>query len=247
MQNCKPVSTPIVKEAIESGKDEEDDPKFLYREAVGALMYLMTGSRPDLAYAVGVCSRSLDNPSTQDYMRVKRIFRYIKGTMDLGIVYKHNYKVGYLKGFSDADHGGDVSTGRSTSGVLCMYSGGAVSWSSQRQSSVAISTTEAEIVAASECAKELVWLKTLFEGIVQLKDLPVLMVDNEAAIKLAQNPEFHKRTKHIRIRHFFVRELVLEGEIVIEKVDSSKQIADLMTKALFKPRLIDLRSLMGLR
>ncbi|KAG5861007.1 hypothetical protein JTB14_015716 [Gonioctena quinquepunctata] len=127
---------------------------------------------------------------------------------DLGIIYKPGAQE-ELKTFSDADHGGDDTTGRSTTGVLSMYADGAISWYSQRQTSVAISTTEAEIVAASEAAREIVWLKRLFDEIIVLRAVPTLMVDNEAAIKLAENPEYHRRTKHIHIRHFFVRELVV--------------------------------------
>ncbi|KAG5869277.1 hypothetical protein JTB14_002081 [Gonioctena quinquepunctata] len=164
---------------------------------------------------------------------------------DLGIIYKPGAKE-ELKTFSDADHGGDDTTGRSTTGVLSMYADGAISWYSQRQTSVAISTTEAEIVAASEAAREIVWLKRLFEEIIILRAVPTLMVDNEAAIKLAENPEYHRRTKHIHIRHFFVRELVLDSFIQVKKVSSEDQLADIMTKPLFKPRLQMLRNAMGL-
>lgn len=258
MSECRPVSTPIVKETVEIGKDKEEYSKelgkdkednskeFPYRQAVGALMYLMTGTRPDIAYAVGVISRTLENPNSSDVIRVKRIFRYLKGTLNYGITYKPGHKEGIIEAYSDADHGGDETTGRSTTGVVCLYAGGAVSWLSQRQSSVAISTTEAEIVAASEAAKELVWLKRLYEEVIELKSIPILNVDNEAAIRLARNPEFHRRTKHIRIRHFFVRELVLEEEIEVGKITTTLQAADLMTKPLFKPRLKCLQEIIGL-
>ena len=246
MQDCKPVSTPIVKEDIQLGKENAElSTTFPYREAVGALMYLMTSTRPDIAFAVSVVSRKLESPSKTDVLRVKRIFRYLKGTAELGITYKPGVK-DELISFSDAYHGGDDTTGRSTTGVLCMYTGGAISWYSQLQTSVAISTTEAELVAASEAAREMVWLKRLFEEITTLKSVPILWVDNEAAIKLTQNPEYHRRTKHIHIRHFFVRELVLDGIIQVEKVSSVSQLADMMTKPLFKPRLHMLRNIIGM-
>lgn len=246
MANCKMVSTPITKEQNQPGKDDEPRTEhFPYRQAVGALMYLMTGTRPDIAYAVSVASRTLENPSWNDWIRVKRIFRYLQGTSSYGIIYRSDCK-GYLKGFSDADHGGDESTGRSTTGVVCTYANGAISWMSQRQTSVAISTTEAEVVAASEGARELIWLKRLLDDIGVLKETPELMVDNEAAIKLAQNPEYHRRTKHIRIRHFYVRELVTEGSIKVTKISTEFQVADIMTKPLFKPRYQDLCKCMNL-
>jgi transposase InsO family protein len=209
---CKPVSTPMLKgtEISTSEKDNQAQ-KFPYRQAVGALMYLMLGTRPDLAYSVEFISRTLENPTREDVIRVKRVFRYIAGTLDLGIVYRSNVDEGFLDVYSDADFGGCTSTGRSTSGVIVRYAGGAISWMSQRQPVVATSTTEAEIIAANEGAKEAIWLSRLFRGIIQLRDVPIIQVDNSAAVRLAQNPEFHRRTKHISIKHFFIREKVTEG------------------------------------
>lgn len=128
-----------------------------------------------------------------------------------------------------------------------MFAGGIVSWLSQRQASVAISTTEAEIVAASEGAREAVWLQRIFSQLTSLEGVPTLRVDNEAAIRLAYNPEFHKRTKHIRVRHFFVRELVQEGLIDVLKTSSAEQLADIMTKPVPRPRLTNLVAALGLQ
>ncbi|XP_055840392.1 uncharacterized protein LOC129908114 [Episyrphus balteatus] len=97
---------------------------------------------------------------------------------------------------------------------------------------VATSTTEAEIVAANEAAKETIWLKRLFKGIFELKDVPVIQVDNSAAVRLSQNPEFHRRTKHIAIKHFFIREKVIEGQIMVQQISTEHQLADVMTKPL---------------
>ena len=215
MSECRSLSTPAVTESGKavSAKNIDSNLKgdscsveqFSYRSAVGALLYLSTGMRPDISYAVGVASRTLENPSPDDFVRVKRIFRYLQGTANNRLVYKPGYKEGVIECYSDADHGGDQSTGRSTTGVVCLHAGGAISWQSQRQASVAISTTEAEIVAASEAAREIVWLKRLLAAMTVINKMPELQVDNEAAVKLAQNPEFHRRTKHIRLRHFYVR------------------------------------------
>lgn len=251
MSQCNPVSTPIDRsQTSETGKVKDEDnkeKKFPYREAVGALAYLMTGTRPDIAYAVGVVSRKLENPTEADWLRVKRIFRYLKGTISYGIRYNASCTRAVLDGYSDADHAGDEQTGRSTTGVTCLFAGGAVSWLSQRQASVAISTTEAEIVAASEGARELVWLQRVFSQLTCLEGIPTLKVDNEAAIRLAHNPEFHKRTKHIRVRHFFVRETVQEGLVNVLKTSSADQLADLLTKAVPKPRLVKIRADLGLQ
>ena len=243
MENANPVETPIIKSSqnIEPGKAES---KFPYRSAVGALMYLMVGTRPDIAYAVGVASRSLENPTEDDIVKVKRIFRYLRGTVSHGIKYQADSVKG-LEAYSDADHAGDLATRRSTTGVICCFAEGAVSWFSQRQASVSISTTEAEIVASSEAARELVWLKRLFADLTQI-DKTRLFVDNEAAIKLAHNPEMHRRTKHIETRHFYVRECVQGNLLEVERISSQDQLADIMTKPLFKARFRMLCQAIGL-
>ncbi|XP_055912205.1 uncharacterized protein LOC129946147 [Eupeodes corollae] len=141
---CKANSTPIGKNSETSQSGKEVPSKFPYRQAVGALMYLMVGTRPDLAYSVGFLSRSLENPTREDITRVKRVFRYISGTLDLGIEYRKDFKKGILECFSDADFGGCKSTGRSSCGVVINYAGGAISCLSQRQAMVATSRTESD-------------------------------------------------------------------------------------------------------
>lgn len=229
MSNSRPVSTPMIKD-----NDREESPlntTFPYREAVGALMFLMCGTRPDIAYSLSVVSRKLENPTEKDVLKVKRIFRYLQGTADKCIVYRTG-STELLKCYTDADHGGDRETGRSTSGVICFHLGAAISWKSQLQASVAISSTEAEIVAASEGARELIWMKRLFKELMNYNHTPQLFIDNEAAIKLSHNPEFHNRTKHIAIRHFFVREQVTAKELIVKYVNTKAQLADILTKPL---------------
>ena len=127
-------------------------------------------------------------------MKIKRILKYLKSTLKIGIYYKSRCKVGILEAYSNADFAGDPETQRSTSGMVCKHSDGAITWLSRKQQSVSLSTTESEFIAASEAAKKLIWLKRLIEEIVKLKENPVLMVDNVGALKFAKNPEFHKRT-----------------------------------------------------
>ncbi|UYV65269.1 hypothetical protein LAZ67_3003763, partial [Cordylochernes scorpioides] len=146
-----------------------------------------------------------------DWEAVKRIFKYLVGTTEYGIMYQKGHKVGVLESFSDADFAGDPETRRSTSGVVCKLAGGAISWLSQKQRSVSLSTTEAELVAASNTAKEVIWLNRIFSKISPLKEQPIIKVDNASTIKLIKNPEFHKRTKHIEVRHYFVREKYQEA------------------------------------
>lgn len=248
MTNCKPTPTPIIKESI-NDTEPDVDVDFPYRQTVGALTYLAVGTRPDIAYAVSVASRNLEKPSMKDIMLVKRIFRYLKGTIDKGLVYKQsNESLQKLLCYSDSDLAGDQATGRSTTGMVCLFSGAAISWKSQRQTVVSISSTEAEIIAASETAQEMLWLNSLMKGLVDLKK-PILYLDNESAIKLSHNPkyEYHKRTKHIKLKNLFVRECVINGELEVKQVPSVRQLADMLTKPLFGPRLEVLSGQIGLK
>lgn len=249
MSDCKVVGTPIIKDS-ENGMEEKDNDNpvsFPYRQAVGSLAYLMVGTRPDIAYAVGVVSRTLDKPTKKNIQQVKRIFRYLKGTIDVGLEYKKSVK--RLVCYSDADHGGDETSGCSTSGILCLFGSSAISWRSVKQASVALSSTEAEIVAASEACREIVWLKRLFQNLKMNLNTPILRIDNESAIKLAHNPPYeqHRKTKHIKLKHFYVRECVSEKIVMIEQVPTSEQLADVLTKPVYKPRLLNICEQFGLK
>ncbi|KRZ81194.1 Retrovirus-related Pol polyprotein from transposon TNT 1-94 [Trichinella sp. T8] len=208
-------------------------------------MFLMTATRPDIAYAVSTVSQVMDKPTIKAWQAVKRIFRYLRGTADYGLLYQAKGE-GFLKSYSDADYAGDVTTRRSRTGVVCMCAGGTVLWHSQKQRSVALSTAEAEYVAASEAAKDMMWLMTLFAEVTEVKQKPILFVDNMGAVKLSKNPEFHKRSKHIDVRFHFVREKYNEGKIDIQHIDSENQKADILTKALPKTRFQNLRQQLGI-
>lgn len=137
---------------------------------------------------------------------VKRILRYIKRTLNFGLLYS-NEKSSELHAYSDADYAGCLQTRRSTSGSAFMLGRGIVSWGSERQKSVSLSTTESEYMAASQCVKELVWIKNMLNEIFGNELLKVtLYMDNQSAIRLVKNPEFHKRSKHIDVRFHFIRE-----------------------------------------
>lgn len=241
MHEANAVSTPIGKEEVKDSPDVKG--KVPYREAVGSLMYLTAATRPDIAFSVNKAARAMENPTEKDWSNVKRIFKYLKGTSSYCISYRNDGKP--LKIYSDADFGGDTASRRSTTGVVVVLAGGAISWTSQLQRTVSLSTTEAELIAASEGAKELIWMKRLLTELLGLNQLPTLYVDNASAIKLAKNPEYHKRSKHIDIRYFYVREKYLNGELKLEHIDGQKQLADLFTKSLDKTRFDYLRSNIG--
>lgn len=249
MENCKPVSSPTIKMPKMEETNENEDMKFPYRNCVGALAYLMVATRPDICYAVSVASRHLEKPRKEDIVAVKRILRFLKGTLDKCLTFYHSKAID-LMCYSDADHGGDPETGHSTTGMVCLYAGTAIAWKSQKQTSVALSTTEAELVAASETTQEIVWLQKLLADLTNTEFLKVtLCIDNESAVKLSYNPpyECHRRTKHISLRHFYIRECVSKGELVVKQVAAQVQLADMFTKPLYGPRFNVLSYGIGLR
>jgi hypothetical protein len=195
---------------------------------------------------VNSAARHLQSPKVSDWNKVKRILRYLIGTVNFGILYQSGHRPGLLDIYSDADFAGDVETRRSTTGYTSLYSGGAITWSSQRQSSVSLSTTEAEFVAASQAVKEILWLIRLFGDVCELCEWPTLMMDNQSAIRLIHNPEFHKRSKHIAVQHYFVRDVVTHGDIVVKCVSTDQQNADIFTKPLSKDKLFRFRGKLGM-
>lgn len=247
MSDCNSVATPVDRSCDLSLSDSDfvgnDVP---YREAVGSLMYLTVGTRPDIAFAVSLVSQALDCPTKNHWAMVKRILKYLKGTKNTGLLYKSDCESGILTAYCDADFAGDATTRRSTTGVVCQYMGAAISWLSQRQKSVALSTTEAEFIAASEATKDIVWLSRLLNELTVLKSTPILNIDNMSALRLVKNPVFHKRSKHIEVRHYFVREKYQEGKLDVVHVPSEEQIADIMTKSLPRCRFSYLRRKIGL-
>ncbi|KAJ8503716.1 hypothetical protein OPV22_004602 [Ensete ventricosum] len=202
-----------------------------YRSLVGGLIYL-THTRPDITFSVGVVSRFMQSPSKHHLGAVKRILRYIAGTTNYGIWYSHNFKY-KLFGFTDSDWAGDLDDRKSTSGNIFSLGSGAISWSSKKQATTALSTSEAEYVAATSAACQAIWLRRLLEDLHQKQiDATEIFCDNKSTIALAKNPTFHGRTKHIEIRYHFIRDLVADGAITMKYCGTDEQVADILTKSL---------------
>lgn len=250
MNETNPCATPVeVGLSLEKGSSQSKETDMQisapYRQAVGCLMFAAVVSRPDIMFAVSLVSRFVTDPKPIHWTAVKRIFRYLKGTMSEGIVYGGDKED--LIAFSDSDYAGCLDSRKSTSGYLFTLAGSAVTWSSQRQSIVALSTTEAEYVSACEAAKEAIWLRLLLSDVgVTLNGPTQMQLDNQGSIKLIENPAFHKRTKHIDVRYHFIREKYESGEIDIVYVNSKAQLADIFTKGLPRMRFQELRSAMGM-
>jgi hypothetical protein len=235
MSDAKAVSTPLSshfrlsKDQSPKTKEEEGFmAKVPYASAIGSLMYAMVCTRPDIAHAVGAVSRFMTNPGKQHWEAVKWILRYLRGTTDKCLCFRKGKL--RLQGFAYVDFAGEVDHRRSTTGYVFTLGTIAVSWVSQIQKIVALSTTKAEYVAVTEASKEMIWLQSLLAelGFRQAKN--VLHSDSQSAIHLAKNSTFHSRTKHIGLRYHFVRSLLDDEVLTLEKIQGSKNPADMLTK-----------------
>ncbi|GJX69353.1 hypothetical protein Tco_0305080 [Tanacetum coccineum] len=197
---------------------------------IGSLLYL-TASRPDIMFSVCLCACFQEAPKTSHLEAVKHIFRYINGTTYLGLWYPKGTGIKTIV-YADSDHAGDYVDRKSTSGICTFVGCCLTSWFSKKQTALAISTTEAEYVSAEKACQQALWMKqALIDYDVRLDDVPI-MCDNKGGIDLSKNPVQHSRTKHIEIRHHFLRDNVQKGHISIKKVPSVDNIADILTKPL---------------
>jgi transposase InsO family protein len=255
MSKCSHAPTPIPTGARLSKKDCPAvkpaepllmDGKHTYASVVGAIMYAMLGTRPDLAFAIGQLTRFNSNPGQLHVGALKRVLRYLKGTIDFELTYgtessgsgessrSRNSTLTVL-GHCDSDWAASIDDRRSVSGTVFTIAGGAVTWQAQRQKSVALSTVEAEYMAACQAAKDAVWLRAFLTGLGLSASAPTnILCDSQGAIALAKNPEHHQRSKHIDLRYHFVREQVTGGAITLVYVPTKDMVADQLTKPLSK-------------
>ena len=217
-----------------------------YHEAIGSLMYAAIGTRPDITFAVTLLSQYLQNPGRPHWEQAKRVIRYLKGTRD------HELKftlAGGIEGFSDANWGNDIDDRHLICGYVFMLNGGAISWSSRKQSVVALPSTEAEYIGVTHAAKEVTWVRNLLSELYSPKILNyplTVYCDNKSAIELAKNATFHSRTKHIAIRYHYIREALSEGVVDLEHCGMDDMPADMFTKALVRFKLNKFSQYVGL-
>ncbi|SGY77691.1 BQ5605_C005g03697 [Microbotryum silenes-dioicae] len=222
MSDAHPVATPMQSDLrleVELQPTPFPD-RTRYLQAIGSLMYASTGTRPDLAYTVGYLARFSHSPSAAAWGAVKHAFRYIAGTLPHGLRYTRGDPAPLL-GYSDCNWGACVLSSKSTMGYTFVYAGAAVSWSSRLQSRVADSTCDAKYLALSHAGKEAIFLRQLFGelGLSSSKPVPIYG-DNQGANALTKNPVFHARTRHIRLREHFVRDMVSMGDIVVQYINT---------------------------
>ncbi|GKV28920.1 hypothetical protein SLEP1_g37906 [Rubroshorea leprosula] len=232
MKDCNPVSTPIdVGMKLVKNPEGKKVNSTLYKQIVGSLMYL-TATRPDIMHVVSLINRYMESPKEMHLLAAKRILGYLKGTVEYGLFYKKGEKSNMF-GFTDSDFARDVDDRKSTSGYVFMMGTTAVSWSSRKQLIVTLSTTEAEFVAATSCACQVIWLLRILEECHSKQEEPlIIFCDNNSTIKLSKNPILHGRCKHIDVRNYFLRDLVKEGVIDLVYCRSEDQLADIFTKPL---------------
>lgn len=228
MQYAKPAETPMIQNDCLSDENQKKI-NFPYREAVGSLLYISSKTRPDIAYAVSFCSRKMENPTRNDVNNVKRIMRYLKDTKADGIVYRKTTQL-EIAAYSDSDFAGDETTRKSTTGYVVYYCNGPVTWCSRKQPVVALSSTEAEFIAAAECVKELLYIKVLIEQLTSNNLKVILNIDNQSAIAIIKNGQFNKRSKHIDVRYHFIHEKIRENLFKIDYLSTENMIADIFTK-----------------
>jgi len=247
MTGCNPSDTPMEQRVrlVEGVKGTEIDVT-KYRSIIGSLRYLVN-TRPDIAYAVGLASRFMEAPSKEHWAAVKRIVRYIAGTLNYGCRYVSGKSSEQnLLGFTDSDYGGDLVHRRSTTGIVFFLGPNMVTWTSQKQKSVALSTCEAEYMAAAAGTCQGVWLSRLLAVLTGEKIQKFrLLIDNKSAIELSKNPVYHERSKLIDTRYHYIRECISNGEVVVDHVSTEGQLADILTKALPRVRFIELRGRIG--
>jgi hypothetical protein len=192
----------------------------------------LTITRPDLSYPVRVISQYMARPTEEHLQSALRILRYVSGTKDRGLLYRAGTTV-QLAGYTDADWAGNAADRRSTSGYAFTLGSAAIAWSSKKQPTIALSSTEVEYRGAAVVTCEAIWLKQLLKDLhEEVSDSTVIYSDNLSSIQLAKNPFFHAQTKHIEVHYHFVRERVLSGEVELQYNSTDRQTTDIFTKPL---------------
>lgn len=232
MEECKGIATPIetnLKLLKGNGLLRTEKP---FRELIGCLMYVMLGTRPDICLAVGFFSRFQETAEEEHWVCLKRVLRYLKHTINYELVFNKTENVKPIFGFVDADWGSDPNDRKSISGYLFKVYGCTISWTSKKQQTVSLSSTEAEYIAACSAACEVLWLKNILLDMNITINTPInIFEDNQGCIQIAKNPDT-KRTKHIDIKHHFIREQINEGVINLVYIPTNDQLADVLTKGL---------------
>nr|GEX84583.1 copia protein [Tanacetum cinerariifolium] len=246
LNTCDIVGTPIdIKDKLDLNQIGTPVDSMIYYIMIGALMYL-TSARPNIIYATCVCARYQAHPTEQHLKEVKRIFRYLRRTVNMGLWYTKDY--GFeLIGFLDADYAGCKDTFKSTSGGAQFLGKKLLNWSSKKQDCTSLSTPKSEYVSLSACCAQVLWMRTQLTDYGYHFDKILIYCDSKSSIAISCNPVQHSRMKHIAVRYHFIKEQVEKGTIELYFVKTDYQLADIFTKALPVDRFNYLVRRLGMR
>jgi hypothetical protein len=263
MDQCRAVSTPGVPggASAESAAEASSDPVDvqLYQEMVGTLMYSAVSCRPDIAHAVQKLSQAMQAPTQQDVLAAKRVFRYLAGAKDIGLVFgsrcgqvldtrgRNPFRLDVCA-FADADWANDKTDRKSITGWVAKVNGDPISWASKKQRTVAQSTCEAELYAEAAAMQEVLWLRGLLHELgLQTQTGSLVYGDNQSTLAISKNGIKGERTKHVDVKYHFITETVERGDVKLKWIPTSEQQADIFTKALAAPAFQTLRQLLMTR
>jgi hypothetical protein len=209
-------------------------------------MYAMLGTRPDICFAVNRLSQYGSNPTQTHLIAAQHVLRHLRATQNYKLTYGKNDST-ELIGYSDSDWAGDKDTYRSTTEYTFILSGGSIAWATRKQRTVALSSTEAEYMALTECSRQAEWTISLLQQLFFEIDLPIdIYSDSLGARSIASNNVYHKRTKHINIKHHYIREKIADGTVNVEQISSKNNLADVFTKPLPRDQHNNLTQKLGL-
>ncbi|KAG5883341.1 hypothetical protein JTB14_033785 [Gonioctena quinquepunctata] len=252
MENSEAVTIPL-DTGYYKNRNSNDD-KFrnedIYRSAIGALLYLSVNTRPDICVATSILGRNVSDPYTYDWSEVKRIMKYLNGTIDMEIKLgkiSSDIDDDNLYGYADADWAGDRSDRKSNSGYLFKFMGVMFDWRCKKQTCVALSSTEAEFISLSEASQQAIYLKGLLQDFQQDVTTTIMFEDNQSCLKLLDNGKMSDRTKHIETKYNFVKNLKLTNKIMFQFCPSHSMLADFLTKPLGPEKLRNNIEMVGMK
>lgn len=233
---------------LSKAEEEKEIDATNFRKNIGCLRYLLH-TRPDLSFCVGVLSRYMHSPRESHGVALKQCLRYLQGSSSYGMMFERTSpKVPKLIGYSDSSYNVDPDDRRSMTGHIFYLGRSPITWTSQKQDTIAFSSCEAEFMAGAEAARQAIWLCDLLSEITgRAREKVMIRIDNQSVIALTRNPVFHGRSKHILTRYHFIQECVEKGHIEVEHVSGSEQKADILTKALAQIKFNQMREFIGMQ
>ena len=247
MTNCKPKTTPLPEGYMPKAHEGAVDParRQRFQTVIGSLLYLMLGTRPDIAFSATKLAQHSANPSDEHLDKALNICRYLQSTREYTLEYDGASGQGIIA-FTDADFAGDAIKRRSQTGYVLRLAGASILWSSYQQKSNAFSTKDAEYMALSDCSRDCMWIQNVFHELgYKIRAIPICS-DNQGALFVSQNPVTEKRTKHIDVRYHYIRDVIDKGAIEVYFVPGVDNPADIFTKNLGPIKIRKFREELGL-